>query len=569
MLHIEREIEIIDILNKRGSVTVRELVERFDVTEVTVRRDLQKLEERNLLRRTHGGAIKIDGVSTRLLRESAPSSIVSNDIQVDALILAPVQNRVAHTLRERALRSRIPLLAESVGFEGAIYLGPDNYHGALDLGRWTGAYLRQQQISQPHVLDITSDLPNGHERSSGFTDGLRSVLGEIASVLTVDGRAVYNAAYQVVYDALRIHPEINVLFGVNDDLILGAIQAALDLGRDPDSFLAVNVGGEGKTLFDTLQQRGPLKACLALFPEVVGRAGIDAALRLWAGEDIGADIITPSTVLTADNVSDYYKSVKQDWLVDLSAVEQLEQTRWQTPLPPPRHQCVSFVIHFRTHEWYQNIAKAMHERARQVGITLMVQDVNEDLKAEISELRRLIGKKAASYVSEGETIILDSGSTTANMAHFLDKHRNLTVITNSAAVFQHLQRNLNVRLILTGGEFHPESQAFVGRGAHLHLQEIRADKVFLVAGGLTANFGLSSKNQQEAEVRRAMISAAREVVVLADHTVLGVDSHSFVVGLERVHTLITDAGILSEDRLDFNQRGITVIVADEVCSARR
>ena len=107
MLHIEREIEIIDILNKRGSVTVRELVERFDVTEVTVRRDLQKLEERNLLRRTHGGAIRIDGVSTRLLRESDQSSIVTNDVRVDALILAPVQNRVAHTLRERALRSRV------------------------------------------------------------------------------------------------------------------------------------------------------------------------------------------------------------------------------------------------------------------------------------------------------------------------------------------------------------------------------------------------------------------------------------------------------------------------------
>jgi DeoR/GlpR family transcriptional regulator of sugar metabolism len=52
--------------------------------------------------------------------------------------------------------------------------------------------------------------------------------------------------------------------------------------------------------------------------------------------------------------------------------------------------------------------------------------------------------------------------------------------------------------------------------------------------------------------------------VLADHTVIGVDSRSFVTGLERVNTLITDAGILSEDRLDFNQRGIKVVIADEV-----
>ncbi len=560
MLHIEREIEIIELLNQRGSVTVRELVELFNVTEVTVRRDLQKLEGRNLLRRTHGGAVRVDSVSTRLLREPAPSS--ANDVQVDALILAPVQNRVAHTLRERALRSRIPLLAESVGFEGAIYLGPDNYRGALELGRWTGGYL--QGVRQANVLDVTVRQENGQARSNGFTDGLRSILGDSVHVLSVDGRGVYNAAYEVARDALRIHPEINVLFGVNDDLILGAIQAALDLGRDLESFLAVNVGGEGKTIFDTLQRRGPLKACLALFPEVVGRTGINAILRLWAGENIGTEIITPCVVLTADNLTDYYTPVRQDWNINQEAVERLEQTRWHTPLPDPIHRSVSFVIHFRTHEWYQNIAKAMQERASQVGVSVLVQDVNEDLKAEISELRRLIGKKAASYVNDGETIILDSGSTTTNMAHFLDMHRNLTVITNSVAVFQHLQRNPNIRLILTGGEFHFESQSFVGRGAHLHLQEIRADKVFLVAGGVTANFGLSSKNQQEAEVRRAMINAAREVVALADHTVIGVDAHSFVVGLERVHTLITDAGIPSADRLDLNQRGIKVIVADEV-----
>src|SRR5262245_60463118 len=140
MLHIERELGIIELLNQHGSVTVRELVELFDVTEVTVRRDLQKLEERNLLRRTHGGAVHVDSVSTRLFRDAAQPQ--SNDVQVDALILAPVQNRVAHTLRERAIRSHIPLLAESVGFEGAIYLGPDNYQGALELGRWTGNTLR-------------------------------------------------------------------------------------------------------------------------------------------------------------------------------------------------------------------------------------------------------------------------------------------------------------------------------------------------------------------------------------------------------------------------------------------
>jgi DeoR/GlpR family transcriptional regulator of sugar metabolism len=563
MLHVEREIEIIDLLNKHGSVTVRELVELFNVAEVTVRRDLQKLEARNLLLRTHGGAIRIDSASTHVLRNPTPPATPSGEVQVDALILAPVQNRVAHTLRARALRTQIPLLAESVGFEGATYLGPNNYHGALELGRWTGHYV-QQHVSQISVLDMTSRLANGQDRSRGFIDGLRSVLEDNFCVVSVDGQNVYSAAYQVARDALRLHPEINVLFGANDDLILSAIQAALDLGRDPDSFLAVNVGGEGKTVFDVLQQRGPLKACLALFPEVVGHVGIDAILRLWAGERVGKEIITPCVVLTADNLPQYYTGTKLDWKVNAQMVERLEQSRWHTPLPKAIHKRVSFVIHFRTHEWYQNVAKAMQERAKQVGIDLFVQDVNEDLKAEIRELRRLIGKTAATYVEDGDTVILDAGSTTTNMAHFLNGHANLTVITNSMAAFQSLQRSPNLTLILTGGEYQRDSESFIGHGARRLLSEMRADKVFLVAGGVSSSFGVSSKNQQEAEVRQSMINAAREVVVLADHTVIGVDSHSFVAGLDRVNTIITDAGILSADRLEFNRRGIKIIVADEV-----
>jgi DeoR/GlpR family transcriptional regulator of sugar metabolism len=371
---------------------------------------------------------------------------------------------------------------------------------------------------------------------------------------------IYSAAYEVARDVLRTHPEINVLFGVNDDLILGAIQAALDLGCDPDSFIAVNIGGEGKTIFEHMQRHSPLMACLALFPEVVGRTGIEAVVRLWAGEDIGGEIITPCAVITTDNLSQFYGA---DWTLDLDAVRRLPQTHWETPLPPTLHRRVSFVIHFRTHEWYQTVARSMQERAREVGISLTVQDVNDDLKAEIRELRRLIGKKAADYVSDGDTIILDSGSTTINMAHFLDARRNLTVITNSAGVFQTLQRT-SINLLLTGGQYQRDAQALVGRGAQLYLSEIRADKVFLVAGGLSPSFGISSKNQLEAEIRRAMINAASEVVVLADHTVIGVDSHSFVADLGRVHTLITDAGIPSADRLDLHQRGIKVIVADEV-----
>jgi DeoR/GlpR family transcriptional regulator of sugar metabolism/DNA-binding LacI/PurR family transcriptional regulator len=561
MLLIERETKILDILNRRGVISVRDLAEYCSVTEVTIRRDLKRLEGLNLLRRTHGGAVRLDG-SANHDNDGSGEAIAAH---TDALILAPVQNRYAHTLRERALRNGIPLLAESSPQEGAIYLGPNNFEASVTLGRWTGEYIRKH-LSRATILDITQlQLENTRARSAGFIEGIHHVLGDRVEIITVNGQALYNDAYQVAIDALRLHPRINVIFGINDDCVLAGMQAYSDLGYDLDNLLAVNVGGEGKTILDTLAEDGPLKACLALFPEVVGRMAVDAVLRLWAGETGTPAVITPSALLTKDNLHQYYTHTRSGWELIPNALGDVG------PIfdPPPRrpelkNKRLSFVIHYRTHEWYQNVARAMRTRASEAGITFTVADVNEDFRAEIRDLRRLIGKLAVSYINDGDTIILDTGTTTSSMAQFLRGYQDLTVITNSIDVFQRLQPSQNIRLIMTGGEYDPESRSFVGRGARLLLEEIRADKVFLVAGGVSTSFGISSVTMQETEIRRSMIEAAREVIVLADHTVLDVESNFRVAGLDVVDTLITDAGVLSAQSMELSQHGIKVIVAGRV-----
>ena len=177
MLHVEREAEILSFVNKNGVATVRELAELCGVTEVTIRRDLTRLESLRLVERTHGGVISVENPPTQLRKVTgAPNTPADSD--VDALIITPIQNRAVHTLRERALRNQIPLIAESVPQEGAIYLGCDNYQAAFELGSWTGDYILDSRIEKITVLDITlKSLPNTVERSAGFADGLRSVLG--------------------------------------------------------------------------------------------------------------------------------------------------------------------------------------------------------------------------------------------------------------------------------------------------------------------------------------------------------------------------------------------------------
>src|SRR5690242_3780856 len=120
MLLTKREKEIVAIVNEHGGYGVRELARHFDVTEATIRRDLRKLEANRLLERQHGAALSLAAPG------AAPVVPASTETSSeDALILAPVHNRMSHTMRERSLRNGVPFLAESCPQEGAIYLGPD------------------------------------------------------------------------------------------------------------------------------------------------------------------------------------------------------------------------------------------------------------------------------------------------------------------------------------------------------------------------------------------------------------------------------------------------------------
>ncbi|MEO1439936.1 MAG: substrate-binding domain-containing protein, partial [Chloroflexota bacterium] len=375
MLPIERERNILNLVQELGTVTVRDLSARFNVTEVTIRRDLQKLESESLLLRTHGGAMSL---------ESGEGNVTGSDIDhrvpdIDALIISPVNNRAAHTLREKAIRHQIPLISESVITENALYLGPRNYDAGYELGTWVRQYLLEHNENTSVVLDITQrDLPNTAERSQGFSDGL----GQEIEIISIDGQALYDQAYRVATDALLFRPDINVIFGINDDSLLAGLQAYTDLGYNTERVLAVNIGGEGNTIFDMLVQPGPFKACVALFPELVGRMGIDAVTRLWTDQPMDGAIHTPHRLLTPQTLTSVYQQVQKQWQLRQEALSSLVTPEWTQPPSMTTDRCVSFVIHYRTHEWYQSLARAMAARAAELGIDFRVQDLHEDLAAE-------------------------------------------------------------------------------------------------------------------------------------------------------------------------------------------
>ncbi|TNM29157.1 DeoR/GlpR transcriptional regulator [Streptomyces sedi] len=151
-----------------------------------------------------------------------------------------------------------------------------------------------------------------------------------------------------------------------------------------------------------------------------------------------------------------------------------------------------------------------------------------------------IAEHAASLVREGEAIVVGAGTTTQELARRLARVPGLTVVTNSLLVAQALAHANRVEVVMTGGTLRGSNYALVGSGAEQSLLGLRVSRAFLSGSGLTADRGLSTSNMLAASVDRALLRAAAEVVVLADHSKLGADTAFQTVPTDLISQLITD-----------------------------
>ncbi|MEV8309339.1 DeoR/GlpR family DNA-binding transcription regulator [Streptomyces flavidovirens] len=159
-----------------------------------------------------------------------------------------------------------------------------------------------------------------------------------------------------------------------------------------------------------------------------------------------------------------------------------------------------------------------------------------------------IADLAAGLVEEGEAIVVGAGTTTQELARRLARVPGLTVVTNSLLVAQALAHANRVEVVMTGGTLRGSNYALVGSGAEQSLQGLRVSRAFLSGSGLTAERGLSTSNMLSASVDRALVQAAAEVVVLADHTKLGTDTMFQTVPTDVITRLVTDEPPPHDDR---------------------
>jgi DeoR/GlpR family transcriptional regulator of sugar metabolism/DNA-binding LacI/PurR family transcriptional regulator len=558
--------KILEVLASAGEeLSVAEIARRLGrVSAVTVRRSVARLAAEGRLERTHGGAV-FSSAEADARHEGVKEAGASFQDEIDgadAIILPPIGGRGADTLRAAAKRRGIPILAESSPQEGGVYLGPDNFLAGRELGRAAGAIAAR--LKRPLVLVVSHDeLPNTRARSDGFLKGLSEALKTSVKSLRVDGKGSFKDSLRASLDAFGAEPNINIVFGVNDHSVLAAIEASERQGKGViDAF---GVGGEGDTIFEALAARSQLRACAALFPEIVGIRAVETLAVALHGGHMPKEVRTPHAIVTADNLDSYYVRDASGWVLARAAVTTILQA---TDRPANVHslsasRTIGFVPHFPAHDWYRNMGRAIRKRAAELGLNVKIAAPQAGIAREILSLRRMIARAAAKLVPPHSTILINAGPISLLLADELAEQSDVTIVTNSIEVLERLTGRPGIKIIMTSGEFQAKDRCLVGPSLGALFETMRIDRAFLSVDGISANFGPSASDERLALAARRFVDASRETFILADHSLVGIEANHRIVPTRAVQHLITDSGSLPSDRLALASAGVRIALGDE------
>lgn len=174
--------------------------------------------------------------------------------------------------------------------------------------------------------------------------------------------------------------------------------------------------------------------------------------------------------------------------------------------------------------------------------------------------KQAIGLVAAQLIEAGDVIGIDGGSTVVEVARNLPEVP-LTVITYSLPVADLVASNEQHSLLLLGGVFHRETLSFTSPQSITMLRGLRINKLFLAASGLLIPDGLSSSYLFDSDMKQALMSSARQVILCMDSSKIGQVFLAHFAALESVHILVTDSAITPEDREALERCSVQVIIA--------
>lgn len=180
-----------------------------------------------------------------------------------------------------------------------------------------------------------------------------------------------------------------------------------------------------------------------------------------------------------------------------------------------------------------------------------------------SKEKQAIGKLAASLIEDGDVVMIGNGTTTLGILDYLDNRKNITLITHSTPVILSAMEKFKGHLIFIGGEVDMNQKSTHGPLAALTLRQLKANKAFISAGGVSTTDGVTDYDLNEANMSRLLLGRSDELIVLADHTKLGATTFAHICSLDNVSTLISDRHCPQDLHRLLADKGVRLLLADE------
>ncbi|NOU62611.1 DeoR family transcriptional regulator [Paenibacillus sp. LMG 31461] len=197
------------------------------------------------------------------------------------------------------------------------------------------------------------------------------------------------------------------------------------------------------------------------------------------------------------------------------------------------------------------------------GAILIGKDIAlQDRTGVMMEEKMKMGLRAAQLINEGESIFLDGGSTTLQVAKYLTPNMPITVVTNALNIAAELQGK-QIPTIVVGGMLLDKTSTLVGPVAAVAIAKMAFDRVFIGTTGLTIKHGFSNSNMHEAEIKRLVIEQASEVTVMMDHTKYGVRDLFSFAEIGAVHRIISDKYPEGELHATLKESGVQLLVCSD------
>lgn len=177
--------------------------------------------------------------------------------------------------------------------------------------------------------------------------------------------------------------------------------------------------------------------------------------------------------------------------------------------------------------------------------------------------KRAIAKLAATYVMDGDSIVINTGTSTLELANELVSKSNLTVITNSVDVANVIVENESNEVYLAGGRLRKGGRGLSGDATCEFISRFQVDKVFLSIGGIAQSSGVTEYHVSESAVMRKMIDIGNKIMVLSDYSKFNEIALNRVCGYKDIDYLFTDWNTPSKEIMACSQAGIKVLVAQK------